>query len=257
MCSISSFLLTLISDNKVKFEAVLQIKPPALIFLLADRKCALLTKVLREEFLGELSYLWEVTKNYSELRDVLAQKILMLVQKPASQNLVPIVGTVLSLASQMIAFAADQRGDRRTAVMDTLQYSLNILVEYVRGIVQNLRIAQVARVEDLMNLTLAGTDFSCCDFSDAILSSNLTSANFNHCIFSRDPVSENDPCANLLSILWILENKCLLISIRLKMNSITIIFFRNKEDMPCLGKNLQPNCSHLKVKFHLLGWTMI
>ena len=53
------------------------------------------------------------------------------------------------------------------------------LIDYVRDLVQDPRIAQVICAEDLKGLTLAGADLSHCDFSGAVLSGDLTGANFS------------------------------------------------------------------------------
>ena len=107
-------------------RVVLQSEPLSPASSLAERKRALFVKVLREEFLRELIYLWEVANGRAQSRDTLTQKILAPVQKLASQNIVPIVGTVLSLTSQVALFAVSQRRDRQLAVVASLQHSLDI-----------------------------------------------------------------------------------------------------------------------------------
>ncbi len=113
-------------ESKGPSTVTLRSEPLSPASSLADRKRALFVKVLREEFLRELMYLWEVANGRAQPRDTLTQKVLAPVQKLGSQSFVPIVGTVLALTSQVASFAASQRRDRQIAVVASLQHSLDL-----------------------------------------------------------------------------------------------------------------------------------
>lgn len=91
-----------------------------------DRKRSLFMKILKDEFLRELNYLWEVANGRAVPRDTVVTQILQPLISVARAIPVPWVGAVVQTFNIVAGFAANRVRNQRIAVVASLKTELDI-----------------------------------------------------------------------------------------------------------------------------------